>query len=819
MAIYGLFSWLDYAIYSMVRYIMRLIILVANYNFFGEEKISDLADKVYVVLGVLVLFKIIISCVEFMVNPDTFDDKEKGMAGILKKTAICMVLLVAVRPIFSFAITIQQTVVATIPSLVMGTSGKNFTIDASNAKEELDSIGELIAGTTIRAFVNIKTDEKTKAPVANDTMDSTLASFSENVSKGCDRGGLFEKIFTTNNCYYDYMWGISTAAGIFLLYILTSMTIDIGIRSIKLGIIQILAPIPISSYIVSKDKLNKFFKLAVKVYLDLFIRLIVVYFIIFFVKNVVESMTSSIGVINGYQTEFSEQIFIKVIIIIALFMFAKNAPKFICNVFGLEDNGDFKDMFTRGAGLLGTTAAGLRTARSNYTAQKERAMGKGQKFARLRALKSAAAGLTSATGRGLVMAAQGKGFKDVRMGASKAAIKARTKRNERIDKLNSKRKATGDKIGRIQYRTDAKGDMIGRKFLHFNKLDMGRFGNGLKNWTPTNKFGEMLKKGATMALYQREKNPEYYGWREYRRDVRREKLEIPSNEGFVKVRYDAMDSIAKTAADAKGHGVGKMNETPDKFKISFTDSSGAYKDEAFEAIAKTLGFKELTMEQVRNMYQMAKNGQSISDVKNKPVKLSDKDITALGTLVQNIEKRTSYMKEAELMATGDPAAQPNVDKLVLGLANNKDMFTSPQIMEPIIKKMGKNMDSYRKSHDENSKDYNVVAIEGKEFDISTYTGLVRLTSQLKEPLTEPKPTDEKYVAMRNSGSSEDDIKAALSADRDAFTSQVSVRADILTGLKDSFEEVSKQQYRSAQIADNRAQKAQQAINNNNDKKG
>ena len=812
MAIYGLFSWLDYGIYSMVKFIMRLIILVANYDFFGEEQISDLADKVYVVLGVLVLFKIIISCVEYMVNPDTFDDKEKGMVGIIKKTAICMVLLVAIRPIFSFAITIQQTVVATIPSLVMGTGSKDFTVGSSNARDELDNIGEMIAGTTIRAFVNIKTDEKTKVPVATDTMDSTLAGFSANVSKGCDRGGLFEKIFTTTNCYYDYMWGISTAAGIFLLYILASMTIDVGIRSIKLGIIQILAPIPISSYIVSKDKLSKFFKLAIKVYLDLFIRLIVIYFIIFFVKNVVESMTSSVSVINGYQTEFTEQVFIKVIIIIALFMFAKNAPKFICNVLGLEDNGDFKDMFTRGAGLLGTTAAGLRTARSNYTAQKERALGKGQKWARLRGLKSAAAGLGSATGRGLVMAAQGKGFKDVRMGASKNAMAARTRRNERIDKLYNK------DVSKYNYKRDKNGDLEKRRIL----------GN-IAHFKPTSKLGQFMdkkfkiEKNLDRLRYKHsseDRNKDYYGYMDYRRDVRREKLGIPSNEGFVKARYDAMDSIAKIAADAKGHGVGKMNETPDKFKIEFKNADGSFKDESFSAVHEALGFDSLTMEQVRNMYQMAKNGQKITNSSGVEVKLSDDKITALGSLVQNIEKRTSYMKEAELMATGDPTASPNVDKLILGFATNKDMFSSSEIMAPVIAKMGKNLDTYRKSHDSKSPDYNIIEIEGQSFNLNNYDGLVAITKQLQQPIMkEPKFTDQKYVDMKNGGASDDAVRAALEADREAFTKQVAVRADILTGLKDSFEEVAKQQYKPAQVADNRAQKAQQAINNNNEKKG
>ena len=369
MAFYGLFSWLDFAIYSLVKYIVRLIILVANYDFFSEGTINELADRVYIILGVLVLFKIVISAIQYMVNPDTFDDKEKGMAGILKKTLICMALLAVIRPIFMFAIKIQQTVVATVPALVLGTEAENFSIKSPDAMTQLDEIGDLVAGTTIRTFVTMKDATKTDPMKDNVPEGKQLEAFSTNILNGCDKGIGSGKYFKADQCDYNYQWGISTAAGVFLLYVLLSMALDVGIRTIKLGIIQILAPIPISSYMVSKDKFNKFVKTSVKIYLDLFIRLIVIYFIIFFVNKVIINIGNSVD-INGYPASGTDALFVKVIIICALFMFAKNAPKFICNLLGLDaGSGDFADMFKpawqRAGGAAGAFINPARNAISN----------------------------------------------------------------------------------------------------------------------------------------------------------------------------------------------------------------------------------------------------------------------------------------------------------------------------------------------------------------------------------------------------------------------------------------------------------------------
>ena len=110
-----------------------------------------------------------------------------------------------------------------------------------------------------------------------------------------------------------------------------------------------LAPIPISSYVFSKDKLTKFGKTALQVYADLFIRLIVVYFVIFAIQSLIKAGT--INIFDGHGStnvgEWFLNVLINVAMIFGLLMFAKKAPKFITDLLGLPEvtGGDMADMF------------------------------------------------------------------------------------------------------------------------------------------------------------------------------------------------------------------------------------------------------------------------------------------------------------------------------------------------------------------------------------------------------------------------------------------------------------------------------------------
>lgn len=124
--------------------------------------------------------------------------------------------------------------------------------------------------------------------------------------------------------------------GIIFLVILIGFTIDIAIRSIKLSILRLIAPIPIISYIDPKSSKDGAFASWVKAltstYLDLFLRLAIVYFVIFLIQDmivngmIINNNTGMVGIIS------------LIFIWIGLFFFARMAPKFIKDALGMKGN-------------------------------------------------------------------------------------------------------------------------------------------------------------------------------------------------------------------------------------------------------------------------------------------------------------------------------------------------------------------------------------------------------------------------------------------------------------------------------------------------
>ena len=135
--------------------------------------------------------------------------------------------------------------------------------------------------------------------------------------------------------YFNFV--ISVIIGAVFLVILALFTIDIAVRSIKLAILRLLAPIPIISYIEPKSAKDGMFASWVKsltsTYLDLFLRLAIVYFVIFIIQDmmvngvVIDQAGGMVGIISV------------IFIWLGLFYFARMAPKFIKDVLGIKGTG------------------------------------------------------------------------------------------------------------------------------------------------------------------------------------------------------------------------------------------------------------------------------------------------------------------------------------------------------------------------------------------------------------------------------------------------------------------------------------------------
>ena len=404
------------AFLSLVKGILNLIFDIANIEFFKDDVIGSILTRVYIIVGVLMLFKITISCIQYLINPDKAEDKENGFGGIIKRALISIALLALVPSIFNFAKTAQNAILEALPKVILGQE------TATNVEE----IGESIAYTTALSFFGYKTDNCNDGSIGGYAGEKSNPTFSsvDDILKNTETI-VSGKCGSEKRYRFNLLIGIPTSA--FLVIILASMVIDVGIRVVKFGFLEMIAPIPIASYIdpkTSKKSFDSWVHNSISVYADLFIRLGVIYLVLHLFMILLPSFSANFKLNDGTTLPLGRSLLVNAAIIISLFFFAKNAPKFICEVFGIKGDGGIGDMFKRAGGLAGTGLAlgrDTKAAYENKLAKLKKAHGNQLRAGdRAKALK-AAFKTSGSSLRGSVSAlAGGKGFKDV-MSSSKSA--------------------------------------------------------------------------------------------------------------------------------------------------------------------------------------------------------------------------------------------------------------------------------------------------------------------------------------------------------------------------------------------------------------
>lgn len=309
-----LFFLIDKIVYSLITTVYNLFMEIATTTFFTEEVLGMFSSKVYALVGVFMLFKVSFSVLTYIVNPDEFSDKSKGMGKMVSNIVISLVLLIAVPFVFSKAMQFQSIVLRDdiIPKIF---STENMNLSSSSDQ------GSNISNITFSTFFFENNSER--------GLPNNSGLFSRDVN---------EKVNDQYRYHYDYF--ISTAVGVVIVLILVSFCFDIALRNIKLGFLQMLAPIPIISRVDPKkgtEVFSKWVKLSLSVYLDLFFRLIAIFFAIFVIKcmqnaEFVDSVTGASVTPSGLTAVF---------IILGALMFAKQLPKLIEDLTGIKLSGSF----------------------------------------------------------------------------------------------------------------------------------------------------------------------------------------------------------------------------------------------------------------------------------------------------------------------------------------------------------------------------------------------------------------------------------------------------------------------------------------------
>lgn len=373
----GLCLLIDSIVYWCVCKLFMLFEALAKVEFITQSDYQSIANKFYVIIGIVMLFYLTYSLLKTLINPDDFN---KNMGKIVTNLVVSLILIGIVPILFSYAFQVQNAILQDniIGNLVLGTEDNGEAIQDNSIGKQ----GGAMTATILSAFLNPGEGGENftggegytwKNFLANiimghvgteileDKIDKSISGdgitweeFIEDASSG--NAGAFLNIPAfaepISNGEAEYLPIISTICGVFLAYVLVSFCIDLGVRVVKLAFYQIIAPIPILMRVIPEKKsvFDNWIKGTLATFMEVFIRLFIMFIVVLLallILNPDRWSDNGVGFIGN------------IVVVLGLFAFAKQAPKLISDVSGIS-SGDIKLGIggkLKGSGFLGGAIA------------------------------------------------------------------------------------------------------------------------------------------------------------------------------------------------------------------------------------------------------------------------------------------------------------------------------------------------------------------------------------------------------------------------------------------------------------------------------
>ncbi|MCI8575805.1 MAG: hypothetical protein HFI09_04980 [Bacilli bacterium] len=510
---------IDSALYSAVAWLYELFLKIAQTEIFTDSLYENLAQRIYIVLGVFMLFVLAYSLLTAIVNPDNITKGDKSMSKVATKLVTSLIIIGLLPTVFSYSRKLQNFILENnvIGTILFGNKETDITVreydsDGQNyteknvtlsskemAQAQISSYGRIMSFTALNAFLN-PTNTKFQFDAGEFTVNNgyvntgsimgciaggvagagiSIFTFGAGLGAGLAVGavscgaagatvnwagnqidythytwdqmkwaiindGDFSQIISLANVIHEgaesmdgsetvhvkYTAFVSTICAAFLLYLLASFCIDLGIRSVRLAFLQLIAPIPIFMRALpgKTQQFDKWLKKTLATYMEVFIRVFLMYLVVFFLSNVNINISTWQG------------LWVKVIIIMGCIAFVKVAPKEISEIIGI-DSGNIKlgimPKLAAGGALTGAAllGSGFKTGVNNAThgiKNFTEAKGfRGKTGALFRGIGSVGAGTLSGAVRGGYAGRGAKNLADMRKAAktgAQGAIDARTRR-------------------------------------------------------------------------------------------------------------------------------------------------------------------------------------------------------------------------------------------------------------------------------------------------------------------------------------------------------------------------------------------------------
>lgn len=420
-----IFGFIDRAVYSLMEFLYSIFFTVATADILGGEMIKSIYYRVQLILGVFMIFKLAVTILQGIMNPDLVYDKKQGLGKIVSRIVVSLIMIALITPInvpnpsnewekqlsnngllFGSLFSLQNRILSnnTIGRIILGTT--DTATEATSPNNLLDA-SRTFSTTILKIFVRINVLPELQEDPGDGRDPATIKAnrvcknFNNNILKtytrsdarpneilslinlGCGRaenGTNAATLFNEEvqevlgNEYYAfyYMPIISTIVGIIIDFVLIAYSIDVAIRVFKLAILRLIAPIPIISHMnidASKeakgaDSFSLWTKALISTYLEIFIRLAVIYFVLFVIQGLMAKGINGLFLGLKFSSAWYINALAFVFVIIGLMLFAKQAPKYIQSVLGIQSTGG-----SVGLTAFATIAGNLQGGNNIFTAK------------------------------------------------------------------------------------------------------------------------------------------------------------------------------------------------------------------------------------------------------------------------------------------------------------------------------------------------------------------------------------------------------------------------------------------------------------------
>lgn len=317
-------------IFNLIGYVYSVFNAIAGARLFNNGLVSAFTNRIYMILGIVMLFVVAYSFLNIIINPENMTKGNTSSSKIVLNILVSLITIIIVPTVFNFAYAVQQSVVeeGVINKLILGISNVNGEsnspgVFATNLFTMVYSLNDLD---------NSPLSDSDKEDVIDRYNDATIQS-----QTSLDTSVFMSTYDDLKAGYISFNFIFGIVVGIFILYSLIVYCFDIALRSIKLLVYQFITPIPALFYIVpGQEKILKtWVKEIIKTFLELFLKLAIMYLGVFLISAIFSLMGDGTSqLFQGMSTTMRNVT--GMFLILGVVMFIRRAPKLIEDIFGIK---------------------------------------------------------------------------------------------------------------------------------------------------------------------------------------------------------------------------------------------------------------------------------------------------------------------------------------------------------------------------------------------------------------------------------------------------------------------------------------------------